>query len=90
MMAKPTGSTGYSAVWSKRFFGLQNVNGVITDPSGSTTSLDSITPIIGSNMTGATANLIISGTEIVVQVQRPSGVLCSASYIVDLSRGVPT
>ena len=88
-MAESTGMDGYSAIWSRRFYGIQNVSGVLADPVGTTHDIDSITPIIGSFMGGSAAQIAISGTDLIVQATRPPGLSCFAAATVDFVRGIP-
>jgi hypothetical protein len=87
-IAQSNGMDGYSAVWSRRLFGIQNIGGTLSDPVGNTSDTNNISPILGSFMTGALAQIAIVGTDIVVQAQRPTGLFCYASATVDFVRGV--
>jgi len=87
-MTKATGAANNGAVWSRRFFGIQNIGGTLQDPTGGTTDTNVFTPIVGSAFVGATAAIVISGTTVIVQVARPAGVDCYVTSTVDYVRGL--
>lgn len=87
-MVKATGVATDGAVWQRRFFGIQNIGGVLQDPAGGTTDSNVFTPVIGAAFVGATAAIVISGTTVIVQVSRPTGVDCFVSATVDFVRGL--
>jgi hypothetical protein len=87
-MVKATGVATDGAVWSRRFFGIQNIGGVLQDPTGGTTDTNVFTPIVGAGFAGATAAIVISGTTVIVQVARPAGVDCYVTATVDYVRGL--
>lgn len=85
---KQNGGAADSAVFSRRFNGVQNTGGTLADPSGGTSDVDE-THTIGTGLVGCTAAIVISGTSLLVQVTRPAGVAVYASCLLDYARGIP-
>jgi hypothetical protein len=89
-IAGTNGADGYSALFSRRFFGVQNIAGVLSDPIGNTLDIASIPPLLGTYMSSASARIAVSGTDIVIWARRPAGMTgLYAAATVDLVRGIP-
>lgn len=72
------------ATWRRTIFVVNNA-GTVTNPASATTDVD-LTPAgwIGSDLSSATASLTVSGTSVIVQVARPTGVACEVSARIDI------
>lgn len=90
-IGKATAGSGYLAKWSRALGVVQNVGGSVLNTAGNApTDHDTTTPDIGNPLIGAAARILVSGTNVYVQAQRPTGLSgLYAAGVVDFVRGVP-